>query len=87
MDYEQYCLVFCSLGIPVEPLPENYTPEEYGRQLLSMSQFECGVSYTSSTDYDKMQGKPITALGEKKAYTSGNHSFSEISEKRKNDCL
>ena len=40
-----------TLGIPVEPLTLNYTPEEYGRKLLSLTQYQYGVTYSNSTDY------------------------------------
>ena len=46
-----YSQIFESLNIPVQPLPSNYSPEEYGRKLLSMSKTEHGVSYAASTDY------------------------------------
>lgn len=51
MDNEKYYQIFMTLGIPVEPLPLNYTPEDYGRRLLSLSQFKHGVTYSASTDY------------------------------------
>ena len=52
MENEKYYQAFRDLGIKVEPLPSNYTPEEYGRRLLSMSQSEYGVSYAASTSTD-----------------------------------
>lgn len=51
MNTDKYSQVFESLGIPIQPLPSNYTPDAYGRRLLAMSQTEHGVSYASSTDY------------------------------------
>lgn len=51
MENNKYSQVFETLGIPIQPLPSNYSPEEYGRRLLSMSQTERGVSYAASTDY------------------------------------
>lgn len=51
MNQDQFEWVYQSLGIPVEPLPPNYTPEEYGKRLASMSSIDRGVSYASSTDY------------------------------------
>ncbi len=51
MDVMLYYQAFKALGIHVEPLPPNYTPEEFGRRLRSMAQSEHGVSYAASTDY------------------------------------
>ncbi len=51
MDNEKYYQLFMTLGISVESLPLNYTPEEYGRKLLSLNQYQQGVSYSNSTDY------------------------------------
>lgn len=51
MNNDIYSQVFMSLGIPIHPLPSNYSPEEFGRRLFSMSHTECGVSYAASTDY------------------------------------
>lgn len=51
MDNEKYTQVYKSLGIPIQKLPSNYTPEEFGRTLFSMMQKERGVSYAASTDY------------------------------------
>lgn len=48
---EEYMQLFRMLEISIEPLPENYTPEEYGRKLLSESQTKLGVSYSASTEY------------------------------------
>lgn len=47
----QYFQIYRSLNIPIEPLPSNYTPEEYGKRLAAMSCTNKGVSYASSTDY------------------------------------
>lgn len=57
MDIDKYSEAFKSLGIPVEPLPDNYTPEEFGKVLLSMSQSEQGVSYAASTDFSDIAQK------------------------------
>lgn len=54
MDNDKYSQIFKTLGIPIQPLPSNYSPEEFGRRLLSMSQTERGVSYAASTDYVEM---------------------------------
>ena len=51
MTNDNYSQVFRDLGIQIQPLPSNYTPEDFGRRLLSMSQTEHGVSYAASTDY------------------------------------
>ena len=51
MDNNIYIQVFKACNIPVQPLPSNYSPEEYGRRLLYMSQNKYGVSYSASTDY------------------------------------
>ena len=63
MNDDKYIQVFRELGIPVEPLPSNYTPEDYGRRLLSMSKTDRSVSYAASTDYVDNTQK---ALGEHK---------------------
>lgn len=55
MENERYYQIFRDLGVKVEPLPSNYSAEEYGRGLLSMSQPEYGVSYAASTDYVVVQ--------------------------------
>lgn len=57
MENDKYFEAFKLLGIPVEPLPDNYTPEEFGKMLLSMSQSEQGVSYAASTDYSDIVQK------------------------------
>lgn len=57
MEHNYYYDVFKALGIPIEPLPSNYTPEEFGRRLLSMSKTEHGVSYATSTDYTSTSSK------------------------------
>lgn len=57
MENDKYYQAFKALGIPVEPLPPNYNPEEYGRRLLAMSQPEYGVSYAASTDNTITQQK------------------------------
>lgn len=51
MNNDKYTQAYKDLGIPIEPLPANYTPEEFGRRLHTMSQTEVGVSYAASTDY------------------------------------
>ena len=53
MDYEKYYQAFKSLNISVDPLPQNYTPEDFGRRLMSLSQTEQDVSYSASTEYVK----------------------------------
>lgn len=51
MNKDEYVQAYEALGIPIKPLQFNYTPEEFGRRLRSMSQTERGVSYAASTDY------------------------------------
>lgn len=65
MNNDKYYQVFKTLNITVEPLPSNYTPEEYGRRLFSMSQSENGVSYAASTDYVEIVQKPVDVIKEK----------------------
>lgn len=57
MDKVDYYKAFESLGISIKPLPANYTPEEFGRRLLSATKSEHGVSYAASTDYMTIQQK------------------------------
>lgn len=51
MDEDKYVQIYKMLGIPIQPLPSNYNPEEYGRRFLVGLRTERGVSYTASTDY------------------------------------
>ena len=37
------------LKIPVEPLPEHYNPEDYGRQLMRAFEQGNGVRYSDHT--------------------------------------
>ena len=46
-----YFETFINLNIPIEQLPENYSPEEFGRKLFSASQYKYDVRYAASTDY------------------------------------
>ena len=46
-----YLQLYEKLNLPVSPLPANYSPEEYGKQLRAMLHSEQGVSYATSTDY------------------------------------
>ncbi len=64
-DSDTYSQVFRSLGIPIQQLPANYSPEEYGRRLLSESRMERGVSYAASTDYVVPQMVPNTSKDKK----------------------
>ena len=66
MDNDKYSQVFKTLGIPIQPLPSNYSPEEFGRRLLSMSQTERGVSYAASTDYVEMSQMAAKVIKERK---------------------
>lgn len=58
MDNDQYSQVFKALNIQVQPLPANYTPDEFGRMLIAGAQTEHGVSYAASTDYRTPQKTP-----------------------------
>lgn len=40
---------FERLGISVDPIPENYTPESFGKMLMNQSPLNFGVSYSAST--------------------------------------
>ncbi len=51
MKKNKYIQGFKALNIPIEPVPSNYSPEEFGRKLLSMSHCGYGVSYAASTNY------------------------------------
>ena len=59
MDNDKYLQGFIELGIKIEPLPSNYSPEEFGRRLMSQSHTEHGVSYAASTDYITASQRPI----------------------------
>lgn len=54
-----YYNAFESIGVPLKPLPTNYSPEEFGRMLLSETHFEKGVSYATSTDSIDISKKPL----------------------------
>lgn len=64
MNSEKYTQVYKELGITIEPLPANYTPDEFGRRLHSMSQTEVGVSYAASTDYVDSSKKTLDLIKE-----------------------
>lgn len=66
MDNDKYVQAFRALGILIQPLPTNYSPEEFGRRLLSMSQKERGVSYAASTDYVEMTQIDSETIKDKK---------------------
>ncbi|MBQ3625522.1 MAG: hypothetical protein II948_02100 [Synergistaceae bacterium] len=51
MENDKYFQEFKYLNIPVEPMPSNYTPEEFGKRLSAMFQRKYSVSYAASTDY------------------------------------
>ena len=50
MNRNQIDQMFETLGIRPEPLPYNYTPEEFGKQLLSSFPTPQDISYASSTE-------------------------------------
>jgi hypothetical protein len=51
MDERDYYQIFQDLGFEVNPLPEYYDPDSYGRKLMEESNITIEVSYSSSTDY------------------------------------
>lgn len=59
MNNDKFVQGFIELGVPIEPLPTNYSPEEYGRRLMSQSHTEHGVSYAASTDYINTFQQPV----------------------------
>lgn len=50
MSERDYYQVFKDYGFEIKPLPSNYDPDTYARDLMS-SYEEQDVSYASSTDY------------------------------------
>lgn len=50
MERKDYYDIFDILGIKVEPLSKNYTPEQYGKKLMAGCQSASGVSYSAGTD-------------------------------------
>ena len=54
-----YELVYRKLNVPVTPLPFNYSPDEYGKALLSSATNNTGVSYASSTDYSRVSNEAL----------------------------
>lgn len=66
MKEETFVSLYRKLNIPVEPLPSNYSPDEYGKSLMSVALSPKGVSYASSTDYKmSSQNNLIEAEGKK----------------------
>jgi len=51
MKREDYMKIYHQLGINVQPLPEHYDPETYGRMLYMKNREQYCISYSSSTDY------------------------------------
>lgn len=49
MDYES---IYKKLNVDVRPLPKNYNPNEYAKQLLAGRQSTKDVSYANSTSAD-----------------------------------
>ena len=49
METMDYAKIYETVGIKVVPLPENYSPERYGRALMASSFHARGVSYDAST--------------------------------------
>ena len=50
MKLKNYEDIFRTLGIKTEPVPMNYTPEQYGKMLMSCYPSAAGVSYSAQTD-------------------------------------
>lgn len=59
MNEDKYLQGFIELGIQIEPLPANYSPEEFGRRLMSQSHTEHGVSYAAATDFISISQQTI----------------------------
>lgn len=53
MDNDKYFTLFKELGIRVNPLPENYNPDSYGKKLMQNFNFGNGVLYADSTKVDQ----------------------------------
>lgn len=51
MDERDYYQILQDLGFDVNPLPEYYDPDSYGRRLMMGNNTIIDVSYSSSTDY------------------------------------
>lgn len=47
MDYEK---IYIELGFQVEPLPSNYTPDVYAKELMQNTKHSEGVIYAISTN-------------------------------------
>lgn len=45
----EFELLFSALNIEIKDLPNNYTPDEYGKQLINDSCFETEIVYSVST--------------------------------------
>lgn len=50
MKENDFYQVFQDLGIQVEPLQENYSPDAFGKNLMASVHFGNGVSYSSYTE-------------------------------------
>ena len=50
-DHDRDCYehLFEKLKIPVEPLPEHYNPEDYGRQLMRSLKDRREIQYANQT--------------------------------------
>lgn len=58
-NYEQ---LYKELGICVKPLGENYSPDNYGRELMRGTIINDGVMYSSSTCYVKHNDEEKTDM-------------------------
>ena len=57
MKTQEYMELFQKYGIDIKPLPQNYDPETYGRELMRECWKEKGVSYSASTNTTKSDNK------------------------------
>jgi hypothetical protein len=57
MNTVEYTQAFRQLGIKVQPLPNNYSPDIFGKMLMSSAQQEADVSYSSNTINKNNNGK------------------------------
>ena len=61
MKTQEYFELYEKLGIEIKPLPTNYNPELYARELMCDFFPEQGVSYSASTNA-KAKSKDELAL-------------------------
>lgn len=51
MNEKKYQEFFEQMGIKVDPLPQNYNPDEYGKKLMSAYISKKTISYSANTNY------------------------------------